>query len=213
MKPGGIILAAGESKRMGCDKALLQYRESTFLNHILSGFLRRLHPVVVVLGYHVDIIRESISLGARSETLSAMARIVVNSHYHRGMLSSLQVGIAALPNCTEAAMFTLVDHPDVQESTLDSLLATYSETSAPLVIPKNGTCHGHPVVAARNVLNEIARLPSEASPKDVIRRHLKDTVFVDVDDMGILRDIDTPAEYERLIEPSTKKIFHPNKKC
>lgn len=185
---------------MGCDKALLQYQESTFLNHILSGFLQRLHPVVVVLGYHADIIRESIALGARSGTLSAVARVVVNSHYRRGMLSSLQTGIAALPNCVEAAMFTLVDHPDVQESTLDNLLAIYNETSAPLVIPKNGAHHGHPVVAARNVLNEIAGLPLEASPKDVIRRHRKDTAFVNVDDIGILRDIDTPAEYERLIE-------------
>ena len=199
MKPAGIILAAGESSRMGRDKALLPYRNSTFLNYILSVFLPRLDPLIVVLGCHAELIRESIDSAAFPEADRERVRVVVNPNYRRGMLSSLQTAIAALPGSAEAAMFTLVDHPDVEVETLDRMLAVYRETGAPLIIPQSGGRRGHPVIAARPVLDEIARLPAEASPKDVIRAHSDETVFVKVEDPGILRDVDTQGEYERLV--------------
>ncbi len=203
MKPAGIILAAGESSRMGRDKALLPFRDTTFLNNILSGFLPRLDPVIVVLGCHAGVIRKSIRVphaeAPVSETARQGVRVVENADYRRGMLSSLQSGIAALPPTAEAAMFTLVDHPDVRKETLNKLLAVYRETGARLVIPRMGERRGHPVIAARIVLEEIARLPVEASPKDVIRAHREGTVFVEVEDPGVLRDVDTQEEYERLI--------------
>ena len=200
---------------MGHDKALLPYRDATFLNHILSGFLPRLDPVIVVLGYRAEVIRQSIRAPMEgstpgsdaggftgSDTVAAEGRgvrVVVNPDYRRGMLSSLQTGIAALPAVVEAVMFTLVDHPDVGTETLDKLLARYRETRVPLVIPQKGDRRGHPVIASRVVMEEIARLPAEASPKEVIRAHRQETAFVEVDDPGILRDIDTPGEYESLV--------------
>ena len=87
-KPAGIILAAGESSRMGRDKALLAYRGTTFLNHWISILQPRIEPLIVVLGHHADSIRRSVAVGPR---------IVVNPDYRRGMLSSLQVGIRVLP--------------------------------------------------------------------------------------------------------------------
>ena len=199
MKPAGIILAAGESSRMGRDKALLPFRDTTFLNNILSGFLPRLDPVIVVLGCHAATIRESIDTGPFEETGRKWPRVVVNADYRRGMLSSLRTGIAALPATVEAAMFTLVDHPDVAMETLDKLLAVYRETGPRLVIPRMRGWRGHPVIAARAVLDEITGLPAEGSPKDVIRAHREETVFVEVEDAGILRDVDTPGDYERLM--------------
>ena len=78
MKPAGIILAAGESSRMGRDKALLPYRNSTFLNYILSVFLPRLDPLIVVLGCHAELIRESVDSAAFPEADRERVRVVVN---------------------------------------------------------------------------------------------------------------------------------------
>jgi molybdenum cofactor cytidylyltransferase len=184
---------------MGRDKALLKYRNSTFLNHILEVFLERLDPVVVVLGHNENIIRASIRTDLISGANAKKVKVVVNPQYSEGMLSSLQVGIAALPGRVNAVMFTLVDHPDVQESTLDKMLITHRKTDAQLVIPRNGGRHGHPVVATRSILHEIAKLPARASPKEVIHRNRHDTLFLDVNDTGVLRDIDTPEEYGKLL--------------
>ena len=200
MKLGGIILAAGASSRMRRDKALLRYADATFLNHILHDLQERLYPVVIVLGHHADVIRKSILPKTTTATDPEGVKIVVNSHYHHGMLSSLQTGIDALPKHIEAAMFTLVDHPTVKNLTLDKLLATYRKTGASLVIPRNKNRNGHPVVADRSVLNEITKLPLTASPKDVIRAHRINTTFIDVNDTGIIADIDTPEEYAKLVK-------------
>ena len=188
-KPAGIILAAGESSRMGRDKALLAYRGTTFLNYLISILQPRIEPLIVVLGHHADSIRRSVAVGPR---------IVVNPDYRRGMLSSLQVGIRVLPPEVEAALFTLVDHPAVAGSTVDQLLAAFADSGKALIIPRYGDRRGHPVIATRAVLQKMMALPPQASPKDVIHAHRSETEFIDVDDRGILRDIDFPSDYDKL---------------
>ena len=188
-KPAGIILSAGESSRMGRDKALLAYRGTTFLGHLISVLQPRVAPLIVVLGHHAEAIRGSLEAGTR---------VVVNADYQRGMLSSLQTGIRALPPEAKAALFTLVDHPTVAESTVDRLLAAFRDSGKGIVIPRYGDRRGHPVIAARVVLEEMLALPSDASPKDVIHAHRFETEFIDVDDPGILRDIDLPSDYKKL---------------
>lgn len=189
-----MIFAAGESRRMGRDKALLDYRGATFLNHLLQLFLPRLDPVVVVLGHHAGDIHKSIAPPRGGGELI----VTVNEHYQQGMLSSFQAGIRALPEDVTAAMFTLVDHPAVKESTLDRLLARFKWRGSQIVIPRYGETRGHPVVASRDILNEMLALPSGASPKDVMHAHREGTAYLDVDDRGVVQDIDNPAEYEEM---------------
>jgi molybdenum cofactor cytidylyltransferase len=193
VKPAGMILAAGESSRMGRDKALLDYRGSTFLNHLISLFLSRLSPVVVVLGHNAPAIR-----AAMAADPAADLRVVINDRYKLGMLSSLQAGIRALPPGASGALFTLVDHPAVRSSTLDQLIEAFARRDAPLVIPRYQTKRGHPVAASRAILEEILALPAEASAKDVIHAHRPETRFLDVDDPGVTTDVDSPPEYEDL---------------
>ena len=191
MRLAGIILAAGESSRMGRDKALLSYQGSTFLNHIVSRFISRMDPVVVVLGHHAEPIRASLALSPR-------VRVAVNGQYKLGMLSSLQEGVRSLPDDAGAVMFTLVDHPAVEGSTLDLLISEWERTGAPLVIPRVGGRRGHPVIASRAILDEILQLPADESPKNVVRRHREQTLYVDVEDTGVLKDIDRPSDYDAL---------------
>ena len=91
---------------MGRDKALLEFRRTTFLGRIITLLSPRVEPLVIVLGHHADAIRQVIPSGPR---------VVVNTNYKAGMLTSLQAGIRALPREAEAALFTLVDHPAVAE--------------------------------------------------------------------------------------------------
>lgn len=198
MKPAGIILAAGLSSRMGRDKATLPYRGSTFLNHLIEVLERRVEPLVVVLGHNAESIRATIPP-------EAAVKVVVNLEYEQGMLASLQAGIRALPESMEAALFTLVDLPAVAEDTVDRLLEALDAGEQLLTIPRSAGRRGHPVIARRAILTEIAGLPATDSPKTVIHAHRHQTVFVDVDDEGIFRDADSPADYEALARQGVKE--------
>jgi molybdenum cofactor cytidylyltransferase len=193
VKPAGIILAAGRSSRMGRPKALLPLGVKTFLAACSDGFLEVFDPVVVVLGHDADDIEERAGLDER-------ARIVRNPAYDRGMLSSLQCGIAALPAETEAAAFTLVDHPAVRPATLRALADHFRDSGADVVLPRFNSKRGHPVLARRSVLDELAALPAETSPKRLLRARRTEKSFLDVDDPGVVADIDTPEDYERLLD-------------
>ena len=196
MKPAGIILAAGESSRMGSDKALLPYADSTFLEHLITVFLPRVNPLIVVLGHHADEIAAKLAPPRDFQ-------IVVNENYKRGMLTSLQAGLRAAPGA-EALMFTLVDHPAVQPETVDRLIEEFQRTTPAVAIPRFGERRGHPVLIARRVADEILALAPESSAKDAIRKHRDETLFVDVEDAGVLRDVDLPSDYEALLRNCTK---------
>ena len=189
MKPAGVILAAGQSSRMGSDKALLPYAGSTFLDHAVDLFLRHVAPVIVVLGRHADQIRAA--LPDRAGLV-----VVVNERWAAGQLSSLQAGLRALPAEAPGALVTLVDHPAVAESTVYAMAA---RCDAPLAIPRYQGRRGHPVWFGRRIVEEILALPVEASAKQVVRAHQNEAVYLDVDDPGVLRDVDTPADYDALL--------------
>lgn len=188
----GLILAAGASSRMGSPKALLEYRGETFIHRLVRVLSAVCDPVIVVLGYHADTLRPAIS----------DATIVVNPAPERGQLSSLQRGLAALPANAEGFLFTPVDSPAVEAATLERLAAAFRrrDPSTLLVIPRFAGKHGHPVFASRAIANELSALPLTAQARDVIHGHVADTFYIDVDDPGILTDIDDREAYRRLTE-------------
>ena len=191
MSVAGVILAAGESRRMGSPKALLLYREQSFLDTLIALFEARCAPVIVVLGAHADEIR--------TRTTRAAA-FVVNPDYQRGQTSSMQCGLRAVPRNAEGVLFTLVDHPAVTGSTLDALLAASPPAgSRPLVrVPRYGERRGHPIWFGRDLIAEFLALPDNGAAREIVRGHAGETEFVDVDDPGILADIDDPAAYAKL---------------
>jgi molybdenum cofactor cytidylyltransferase len=191
----GLILAAGESRRMGSPKALLDFEGETFLDRLILMLGGRCSPVIVVLGCQPQRIRA----GLRCAELAAF---VTNPDYQRGQLSSLQLGLAAVPPEAEGVMFTPVDHPAVRPSTIARIAGRF-QTRQPdewLVVPRSQGRHGHPVCVVRDLIPEFLALAGNAQARDVIRRHRERTVYVDVDDAGILKDVDDPESYARLTE-------------
>jgi len=189
VSPAGLILAAGESSRMGRDKALLPYAGTTFVDHLLRLFLSQVSPVVVVVGHHADTIRAALPF-------IPGLQVATNPKYRDGQLSSLQTGLRTIR--ADNVLLTLVDHPAVAPTTIEALL---DHQDAPLVIPRYQDRRGHPILLSRPLIDEILALPPEATAKQVIHAHLAEAVLLDLDDPGILRDVDTPADYRSLLYP------------
>jgi CTP:molybdopterin cytidylyltransferase MocA len=179
----GLILAAGESRRMGAPKALLDYRGETFLQRLVRLFSARCSSVTVVLGAAAEI------------PVPSPARSVVNTAWRDGQTSSMQCGLRAIPPDADGVLFTLVDHPAVEPATIDALLAA----TGTLRIPRFDGRRGHPIWFSRDLISELLAVPPDGAARDVIRARYPEAQFVDVDDPGILADIDDRAAYETLL--------------
>jgi molybdenum cofactor cytidylyltransferase len=190
----GLILAAGESSRMGQDKALLTYGGRTFLETIVATLHEAgIERVAVVLGHHAEQIQGAVTLEG--------AEIVINRDYTHGQTSSLQAGLRALESPSlEAIVLCLVDHPLVSPDTVRRLIASFWQSGAPVVIPTFRNQRGHPVLIGRALFEELKKLSPDEGANTVIRKHRDVTKFVEVGDKGILIDVDNPDAYRRWCE-------------
>jgi molybdenum cofactor cytidylyltransferase len=195
-----LVLAAGKSSRMGRTKALLSLGSSgeTFLHRIIR-VLREggADAVVVVIGGDAAAVRAS--LPRDDVQISA----VENPRYEEGQLSSLLAGLAAVEQRhadVEAVMMTLVDLPLISAATVRAVRETFlANPGAPLVRPRRGGRHGHPVIFNRSIFGELRHADPSTGAKPVVHAHAAEEVDVDVDDEGAFIDIDTPDDYQRLI--------------
>jgi molybdenum cofactor cytidylyltransferase len=173
---------------MGFPKALLTYGAETFLDTLCGLFAKRCSPVIVVLGAHAERIR------SRS---TSPASFVMNPGYLSGQTSSMQCGLRAVPSDADGVLFTLVDHPAVAPETIDTLLAPLPPGTL-LRVPRYQGRRGHPIWLSRDLIPEFLALPADGAARDVVRLHAPQTEFVDVEDSGILADIDDPEAYRNL---------------
>ena len=189
----GIILAAGASSRMGTPKALLDYRGETFVSRLVRVLGESCNPVIVVLGYHADVIRHQ---------LPSAPKVAINPDPSRGQLSSLQTGLAALPAEADGFAFIPVDSPAVAEDTVAKLARAFEQRdpSTLFVVPRQSGRRGHPVFVARSIAAEFLALLPTAEAREVVHAHVDRTEYVDVGDAGIFTDIDDPEAYRRLKE-------------
>ena len=182
-----IVLAAGKSERMGRPKALLPIQGRTFLENILDAISRTsIEDTIVVLGHHRDQIERSVSLPS----------VVFNPDYERGMITSFQAGIRKLSWETAGAFLFLVDHPLVESTTIESMIMNLAPNR--IVLPTFDRRRGHPVLFSSEVLEEILALAPSEGANIVVRKNPDRIIEVPVNAPGILVDIDTPEQFERL---------------
>jgi molybdenum cofactor cytidylyltransferase len=198
----GVILAAGESSRMGTDKALLpwppvapgQVPEGTFLSGAIASLALSTDLTIVVAGKNESIVSPIV--------YASGAGIVVNPAPERGQFSSLQIGLREVLNRgRDAVMVTLVDRPPVGARTVEKLREAFDEASARykwVVVPKYAGKHGHPIVFSREMIEAFLRAPATASARDIQHQNQEHIEYVEVDDPLVVVNINTPQEYAAL---------------
>jgi CTP:molybdopterin cytidylyltransferase MocA len=196
---GAIVLAAGESTRMGTAKAVLPDASGRpFVARLVRTFRAAgIDEVVVVTGASHDAVVTALD----GDDLRVTPRVARNSDPSRGQLSSLWAGLDALQHLPlEAVLMTPVDVPMVKEQTVRAVIDAWRERHSPIVRPVMGERHGHPVLFDRRVFAELRGAPLAEGAKAVVHGHEHQLLNVDVDDEGCLTDVDTPADYRALLE-------------
>jgi len=198
----GIILAAGESSRMGRDKALLPLGRETFLGRLIEILRGEVRPLIVVLGHHAQEIAARIPRPASlaSSTYSEDdLQIVRNPDYKLGQLSSLQAALRSLQGQSVAgALVCLVDHPAITTAVVRAVLERFRKRQARIIIPTCKGRRGHPVFFSAELFPELLAAPLDQGARVVVRRHAADVELVETGEEGILLDVDRPDDYELL---------------
>jgi len=186
-----VVLAAGESDRMGQTKQLLPWGDTTILGQVLANIqASAVNEIVVVSGHDQQAVAQ---IAAEVGTST-----VYNPDYQAGeMLSSLQVAVGQLPPNREAVLVMLADQPLVGPEIIDRLLEEYWRGGGELIAPTFQGRRGNPVLIGRPYFNELLALSSGEAPRTLIKSHAQDLKVVPVDTPGILQDMDTLGEYER----------------
>ena len=185
-----IILAAGDSARMGYPKALLPLGRETFLTHILSTLASlELAEAIVVLGSHEALIRPLL--------VNHRVRTYTNPDPARGQMSSLHLAAENLPAGYQGGLIWPVDQPLISAELVAALVNLFSCSAAPLVLPRCNGKPGHPAIFGRTLIEELLAVPPGQTPKTIVSRHRPDAAWLATAETGTIEDIDTPEDYFR----------------
>ncbi|MGQ9833098.1 MAG: nucleotidyltransferase family protein [Candidatus Villigracilaceae bacterium] len=190
---GAVVLAAGQSRRMGRPKLCLPWGTTTILGQVMTTLgSAGLDEIMVVTGAARQEV-ETLLLGLAGQF---PLHSVHNPDYAQtGMLGSVQTGLRALSAQVEAALIVLGDQPQVQKRTVELVLEAYKNHRAGLVIPSYNKRRGHPWLVARRLWPSLLSLASEQTLRDFLSAHSDEILYVPIEDDSILRDIDTPEQY------------------
>jgi CTP:molybdopterin cytidylyltransferase MocA len=199
----GAVLAAGRSDRMGSPKALLDFRGRPFVAAILAALeALDLKVRVVVLGPDAARIRPAIAVHD--------CLIVETSEPDAGPIGSLRAALAAVRPIRPSGLLAWpVDQPHVRIATVERLIEEHARSRAPVVLPAFARRRGHPVIFDAAVFDELASSSAATTQgaRAVVRAHAAALAEVAVDDPGVLDDIDTPEDYERLIRAINREAY------
>jgi molybdenum cofactor cytidylyltransferase len=190
-RTAGVVLAAGESRRYGAPKQLLDWRGQPLVRHAAQAALRAgLDPVLAVVGAY------------RDRVIAALERLdvlpVENPRWETGQSSSVKAAVGALPAGVGSAVFLLADQPHIPPALIRDLVDTHAASLAPVVAPRIAGRRANPVLFDRNTFPELLSLSGDVGGRGLFARH--PVAWVEWGDPSILLDIDTPEDYQALLD-------------
>jgi molybdenum cofactor cytidylyltransferase len=186
----GVILAAGEARRMGQPKQLMDWHGKPFVRAVAETALAAgLAPVVVVSGQAHSGVEQALD--------GLPVTLVHNPGWMGGQGTSVAVGVKALPPQVGSAVFLLADQPQVSAQVIERLVESHAGSLAPITAPEIGGKRANPVIFDRRLFAELAELSGEAGGRAVFARH--PVSLLPWDDDRLLMDVDTPEDYARLL--------------
>jgi molybdenum cofactor cytidylyltransferase len=188
-----ILLAAGESRRMGEFKQLLRIGNKSFVEHCIDNILAsRVDELIIVTGYR--------ALEVHRVVGNRPVKFAHNADYQLGMASSIKCGFAALSEGSQACVVALVDQPKIGADVIDLVIECYRKAPAIIVIPTYLGRNGHPILLDNSLKGEILSMDSEKGLRQVVRAHDREVARVEVHSEAVLEDCDLPEDYQRILK-------------
>jgi molybdenum cofactor cytidylyltransferase len=183
-----ILLAAGESKRMGELKQLMPLGESTIIEQAIDNLLASaVDETIVVLGHKAEEIKKAIA--------AKPVKMVVNPYYQEGMSTSIIAGLKPVSSQAQAVMLALGDQPLVDSQTINRLIAEFHSHDKGIALPAYKGRRGNPVIFAIKYKAELLALKGDIGGREIVQRHPEDVLEVAVDSESVITDIDTREDY------------------
>lgn len=187
----GVILAAGGASRFGCLKQLVQWKGQPLVRHTARAALASgLSPVVVVVGAESELVAQAVA--------GLPLRVVHNPEWQQGQSTSMQSGLQALPSMCGGAIFMLADQPNVSAGLIQALVEAHSQSLAPIVAPLVDGQRGNPVLFDSITFRDLMGIRGDVGGRQLFARY--PLQYVPWHDRMVLRDLDTPEDYARLLE-------------
>ena len=190
-----IVLAAGESKRMGQTKQLLDWEGRTILQRVLENLSRsQVDEVILVLGHEAERIQQTLD--------THKVKVVINRNYKEGMITSIQQGLINLDDKVEAFFIVLADQPAVGPEVFDRLIGEFRQASPQksIVLPTFRGRRGHPALFGAKYKKEALRIEGDVGFRQVFQEHPEEILTVEMDTDSILQDIDTLDDYQKQLK-------------
>ncbi len=190
-KIAGIILAAGNSRRMGQPKSMLIWKGTSFIRTCaLRAITAGLKPVYIVAGQDFERIKEDVK--------DLPVQVILNSEWNEGQSSSIRIGIKSLPRKIGGAVFLLVDQPQIPVNLIRKLVSEHSTSLSSIVLPESGGRRANPVLFDRKTFHALSSLKGDIGGRMVFSQFpIRSIPWYDE---SILLDVDTPEDYARLME-------------
>jgi molybdenum cofactor cytidylyltransferase len=189
-----VILSAGASSRMGRPKALLPFREGTFLEHLIEITSDpRIGVKRVVLGSGAEVIRTIAKLKP--------SMVVLNAEWEKGQLSSIRAGLLSLKEIEiDGIILCPIDHPLVSARLVAELVHRFYEDKKAIVLPTYNARRGHPVIFSKALFEELLSAPDDKGARAVVWAHAGDVLEVPTDEEGVILNINDPDMLQRAME-------------